>query len=69
VWPLSVSDISLNLSAVVALIVTIVIGVHVLGLYLVKQITEMHGGKVSILDNKPQGTVFILKINKQQQTK
>jgi signal transduction histidine kinase len=40
-----------------------------LGLYLVKQITEMHGGKVSILDNKPQGTVFILKINKQQQTK
>jgi signal transduction histidine kinase len=40
-----------------------------LGLYLVKQITEMHGGKVSILDNKPQGAVFILKINKQQQTK
>lgn len=40
-----------------------------LGLYLVKQITEMHGGKVSILDNKPQGTIFILKINKQQQTK
>jgi signal transduction histidine kinase len=40
-----------------------------LGLYLVKQITEMHGGKVSILDNKPQGPVFILKINKQQQTK
>jgi signal transduction histidine kinase len=39
-----------------------------LGLYLVKQITEMHGGKVSILDNKPQGTDFILKINKQQQT-
>jgi signal transduction histidine kinase len=40
-----------------------------LGLYLVKQITEMHGGKVSIIDNKPHGTVFILKINKQQQTK
>ncbi len=40
-----------------------------LGLYLVKQITEMHGGKVSILDNKPQGTIFNLKINKQQQTK
>ena len=40
-----------------------------LGLYLVKQITEMHGGKITITDNKPQGTVFTLKINKQQLTK
>lgn len=40
-----------------------------LGLYLVKKITDMHGGKVTITDNKPQGTVFTLKINKQQQTK
>jgi len=40
-----------------------------LGLYLVKEITEMHGGKVTITDNKPNGTVFNLKINKQQHTK
>jgi len=40
-----------------------------LGLYLVKQITEMHGGKITITDNKPHGIVFTLKINKQQLTK
>lgn len=31
-----------------------------LGLYLVKKITEIHGGKVSIMNNKPKGTTFIL---------
>ena len=31
-----------------------------LGLYLVKKITEIHGGKVSITNNKPKGTTFIL---------
>lgn len=38
-----------------------------LGLYLVKKITEMHDGKVSIEDNSPNGTRFILNF-KQQQT-
>lgn len=31
-----------------------------LGLYLVKKITEIHGGKVSIFNNQPKGTIFIL---------
>lgn len=31
-----------------------------LGLYLVKKITEIHGGKVSIQNNQPKGTTFIL---------
>lgn len=31
-----------------------------LGLYLVKKITEIHSGKVSVSDNKPAGTKFIL---------
>jgi len=39
-----------------------------LGLYLVKKITEMHDGKVSIEDNFPQGTRFILTFKQQQQT-
>ncbi len=38
-----------------------------LGLYLVKKITEMHDGRVSIEDNTPKGTRFILTF-KQQQT-
>lgn len=38
-----------------------------LGLYLVKKITEMHDGRVSIEDNSPRGTKFILTF-KQQQT-
>jgi two-component system, OmpR family, sensor histidine kinase CiaH len=39
-----------------------------LGLYLVKKITEMHDGKVTIDDNFPQGTRFILTFKQQQQT-
>jgi len=39
-----------------------------LGLYLVKKITEMHDGRVSIEDNIPQGTRFILTFKQQQQT-
>ncbi len=31
-----------------------------LGLYLVKKITEIHGGKVLIVNNQPKGTKFIL---------
>lgn len=31
-----------------------------LGLYLVKKITEIHGGKVSVVNNQPKGTKFIL---------
>ena len=34
-----------------------------LGLYLVKKITEIHSGKVSVSDNSPQGTKFILTFN------
>ncbi len=29
-----------------------------LGLYIVKQIVEQHEGKISVIDNKPQGSVF-----------
>lgn len=31
-----------------------------LGLYIVKQIVQAHGGKVHIKDNQPQGTVFLI---------
>ncbi len=39
-----------------------------LGLYLVKKITEMHDGRVTIEDNVPNGTRFILNLKKQLQT-
>lgn len=39
-----------------------------LGLYLVKKITEIHSGKVSVIDNSPQGTKFILTFNQSNQT-
>lgn len=38
-----------------------------LGLYLVKKITEIHSGKVSVTDNTPQGTKFILTFNQSNQ--
>jgi signal transduction histidine kinase len=38
-----------------------------LGLYLVKKITEIHNGKVSVSDNSPQGTKFILTFNQSHQ--
>lgn len=31
-----------------------------LGLYLAKRITDLHGGKIRVRDNKPAGSVFIL---------
>jgi len=33
-----------------------------LGLYIVKKTVERYGGKISIEDNKPQGTVFVLRL-------
>ncbi len=39
-----------------------------LGLYLVKKITEIHSGKVSVTDNSPQGTKFILTFNQSNQS-
>ena len=38
-----------------------------LGLYLIKKITEIHNGKVSVSDNSPQGTKFILTFNQSHQ--
>ena len=38
-----------------------------LGLYLVKKIMEIHSGKVSVTDNTPQGTKFILTFNQNNQ--
>jgi signal transduction histidine kinase len=39
-----------------------------LGLFLVKRITEIHGGKVSIENNMPKGTKFILTFQAQDST-
>lgn len=36
-----------------------------LGLYLVKKIVEWHGGKISVSDNSPQGTIFTVKLKMQ----
>jgi signal transduction histidine kinase len=33
-----------------------------LGLYIVKQVVHAHGGRISLTDNKPQGTVFMLEL-------
>lgn len=33
-----------------------------LGLYIVKQVVQAHGGTISVVDNKPQGTVFVVEI-------
>jgi signal transduction histidine kinase len=37
-----------------------------LGLYLVKNITEIHSGKVTVTDNTPNGTKFTLTFNQSQ---
>ena len=33
-----------------------------LGLYIVDQLVKAHKGKVTVLDNKPQGTIFKIKL-------
>jgi len=33
-----------------------------LGLYIVRQVVRAHGGAISVLDNKPQGTVFVVEV-------
>lgn len=33
-----------------------------LGLYIVRQVVRAHGGTISVLDNKPSGTVFVVEI-------
>ncbi|RJX51091.1 sensor histidine kinase [Halonotius pteroides] len=37
-----------------------------LGLYLVKKIVERNNGRIEVVDNEPDGTVFILKLPKMQ---
>ncbi|MFL5753503.1 MAG: sensor histidine kinase [Bacteroidia bacterium] len=34
-----------------------------LGLFIVKRLTEQHNGKISVLNNRPSGTVFVLEFN------
>jgi signal transduction histidine kinase len=33
-----------------------------LGLYIVKQIVQAHGGTLTVTDNKPKGTVFVVEM-------
>jgi len=33
-----------------------------LGLYIVRQVVRAHGGTISVLDNKPMGTVFVVEM-------
>lgn len=33
-----------------------------LGLYIVRQVVRAHGGTISVLDNKPKGTVFVVEM-------
>jgi len=37
-----------------------------LGLYLVKKIVERNNGRIEVVDNEPDGTVFIVKLPKMQ---
>jgi signal transduction histidine kinase len=37
-----------------------------LGLYIVKQLVNIHGGTISITDNSPKGTIFSVSIPRQQ---
>ena len=35
-----------------------------LGLFIVKEVSKRHGAKVSIIDNKPQGSIFDITLNR-----
>lgn len=35
-----------------------------LGLYIVREIVKAHGGKITVSDNTPQGTIFKIELNK-----
>ncbi len=38
-----------------------------LGLYIVRQTIERYGGSVSVMDNEPQGTVFVIRLPRAEQ--
>ncbi|MBK6931057.1 MAG: HAMP domain-containing histidine kinase [Saprospirales bacterium] len=33
-----------------------------LGLYIVSQVVQAHGGSISVANNQPQGTVFTIQV-------
>ena len=51
------------MTLIASVVNSIALGVALwLGLYIVRQVVRAHGGTISVLDNKPQGTVFVVEV-------